>query len=127
AFENLASYPRLLALGERQSRSGRPDIVIEPDLYDGLPQRQLVDHLSNHGWDADRRVGLAISYLTEQDIVLHRGGCVVVLRIEELDLRPRLRREIGPKHLPRLEQASLHRLVDNVEPVSCRDQLERQR
>src|SRR6516164_1890294 len=77
ALEHFAGYPCLLALGERQPRSAGPDIVIEPDVDDGLPQRQLVDHLGNCGWDADRCVGLAISDLTEKDIVLYRGGSVV--------------------------------------------------
>src|SRR5262249_41009800 len=98
-LKHLAGYPRLLTLGERQPRSAGPDIVIKPDLDDDLPQGQLVDHLGNHGWDADRCVGLAVSNLAEQNIVLYRGGRVIALRIKELDLRARLRRKVGPKHL----------------------------
>src|SRR6516164_1909292 len=48
ALENLAGDPRLLALGERQPRSTGPDIVVEANLDDGLPQRQFVDHLGEH-------------------------------------------------------------------------------
>ena len=50
-----------------------------------------------------------------------------MLRIEELDLRPRLRREIGPEYPARLEQAILHCVVENVEPVPRGDEFERQR
>ena len=89
---------------ERQPRSAGADIVIEPDIDDGLAQRQRVDHLGEHRRDPHRRIGLAIGDLAEQDVVLHRGCGVIALGVEELDLLPRLGRQIGAEYSARFEQ-----------------------
>ena len=102
------------------------NVVIEPDIDDGLPQRQRVDDFGEHRRDADRRISLAIGDLAEQDVVLYRSRRVVALGVEEFDLRPRLGRQIIPEYPAGFEQALLHRLVDDIEPVARRDQPEGQ-
>ena len=116
-----------MPLGERQSRSARADIVIEPDIDDGLSKRQRVDDFGEHCRNADLRIGLAIGDLAKQNVVLHRSRRVIASGIEELDLRLCLRREISSKYPTRLEQPLLHRLVHDIEPVARRDQPEGQR
>ena len=72
------------------------------------------------GW----RIRFTIGDLTRQNIILDRGGRVVALGIEELDLLPRFWWKIGAKFRARFEQPALRHIVDNVQPVSRRDQFE---
>src|SRR6266446_1602240 len=126
ALDHCASDPGLLPIGERQPRAAGTDIVVEPDIDDGLPKRQRVDDFGEHRRNADRRISLAIGNLAKQNVVLHRGRRVITLGIEELDLRLCLGRQISPKRPTCLEQALLHRFVDDIEPVAGRDQPEGQ-
>ena len=71
-------------------------------------------------------VRFAVSDLAEQDVVLHRGGGVIAIRVEKLDLGPARGRQIGAKYPPGLQQPGLHSLIDDIEPMPCRDQLEGQ-
>src|SRR3954451_4236264 len=102
-------------------------MVVEADIDHRRTQRERLDHLCKDGGNADRRIRLTVSYFAEQNIVLNRRRRIVTLRIEELDLLLYLRRKTGAKYFPRPEEPLLHRLVEHVEPMTRRDQLERQR
>ena len=59
--------------------------------------------------------------------MLQRGGGVIALGIEKLDLPPCLFRHVAAEGGARFEEPLLNALVEDIETMARRDQLERQR
>src|SRR5436190_9145329 len=122
ALEHCAGDSGLLPLGERQPRSAGTDIVVETDIDDDFAKRQRIDDFREYRRNAGHCISLAICDLAKENVVLHRGCRVVALSIEKLDLRLCLRWQLSAKYPTRLEQALLHRFVDDIEPVPGRNE-----
>src|SRR6266851_4040399 len=117
----------LLLLRYRQARAAAADAEFEADADDRLAQAERVEHLGDDGGNPRRRRGLAIGDLAEEDVVLQRGGGVVTVNVEELDLRAHRRRQIVGEDLAGGEDARLERFVEQTETMTGDDHLEGQR
>src|SRR5881394_3693157 len=89
-------------------------MIVEPDIHHGGAQGERLEHVAQNLRHTCYGIGLAISDLAEEHVILQRGGGVVAGGIEKLDLAACL------------EEALLHAFLENAEAMPRRDQLERQ-
>src|SRR6266550_2020458 len=101
-------------------------MIVEPDIHHGGAQGERLEHVAQNLRHTCYGIGLAISDLAEEHVILQRGGGVVAGGIEKLDLAACLVRQALAEGAARFEEALLHAFLENAEAMPRRDQLERQ-